>query len=587
MIVHRDINPQNILFNDAGTFVLAGFSLATLGRRKRGEWWEVRTYKYLAPEVLERQQEGSAADIWALGILCLDMLNLLPKVEVKEEADNFKLFRDFNWCGRVCALATRTGRLEMHGTVVKSHRNRISAKSLCNFLKSNPYPHTGGFRPSRNLLYALMREDPSYNHLNSDQLALYVNRCMEHGPPESAPSTSTSQQPVSPYQQPRSPYQQPTSSYQQPIFSNQQPRSPYQQPASPYQQPRSPYQQPISANQQPMSLYQQPTSPYQQLISPYQHPIFPYLQPTFQRQQLRSPYQQLISRYQQLIDFQSMVGWQLSDRSFVHESPDFLMRKLFILGADMERLRLDSRTGMRMMAGSEQIVAPTISMDRQSLATSAQAAAQPRSDMNRPRRRRGKWNEEETGAEQKEARTRATATDEKAKTISTGAKPGEMGTEVRVAPSTSTFGTDLRLGSSSEERPIGRGVASGQGIVRFSPLFRSPPTKGRGQSPHITGILNRPSGAAAQSRSPSLRQQESSSLLRVEHISPSQHRDRESPEPSTAFSRQVQAHMQQRQVKDAQPPVLPAPPPPSRESSRSSPWSLKTQPGSENSAEGK
>jgi hypothetical protein len=253
----------------------------------------------------------------------------------------------------------------------------------------------------------------------------------------------------------------------------------------------------------------------------------------------------------------------------------------------MERLRLDSRTGMRMMAGSEQIVAPTISIDRQSLATSAQAAAQPRSDMNRPRGRQRKLNEEETGAEQKEARTGATATDEKAKTIQTGAKPGEMGTEVRVAPSKSTFGTDLRLGSSSEEQPIGRGVASGQGIVRVSPPVRSSPTEGRRPSPRITGILNRPSSAAAQSRSPSLRQQESSSLLRVEQISPAQHRHRESPEPSTAFSRQVQAHMQQRQVKDARPPVLPAPPPPSRESSRSSPWSLKTQPGSENSAEGK
>ena len=232
---------------------------------------------------------------------------------------------------------------------------------------------------------------------------------------------------------------------------------------------------------------------------------------------------------------------------------------------------------MQTFAESERAAAPSTSTALPALATSVKAAAKPRfGPGNRAEKRRkakdakakekqaeaqagttsaeakavAEQNEAKAGIILAEAKAGATATKAKARAMATGTKPRAMGTEVNVAPSKSTSGRDLRLASSSEERPTDRGATSGQGGARASPLAKSQPIERKGQPLRISEILSRQSDAKAQSRSPSSRHFETSSLHRVEQVAPPQRRDRESPEPSSDSSRQVQTRMEQRKVKD-------------------------------------
>jgi Protein kinase domain len=381
-VVNRDINPKNILFSETNSFVLAGFSLARFGSLRPGEYWEKRNYRYLAPEVFERQPERTAVDVWALGILCLDMLNMLPKVEIDEDADNFALFQRLNWCDRMSALASRTGRLEMQITVVKEVNKRASANFLRQRMRSQQGLWSRSFRPSQSLLYALMRGDSSYSHLNKEKIVRYAGRYLGDHPSMSQPSNFASQQPISPYQQPISPYQQPISPYQQPIFPIQQSTLPFQQPISPYQQPMSPFQQPIL--------------PFQQPISPYQQPMSLFQQPTL-------PFQQPISLYQQTMGFRSPARTEVIARTGAQELADLHRRRLYILGAEMERLGLNSRIGMQALTGIEGTAAPSTSTALPFLAMSAEAAAESRSATDLPRGRRQRGKRVEAEAKQKEA----------------------------------------------------------------------------------------------------------------------------------------------------------------------------------------
>uniref|UniRef100_UPI00358EA5D4 serine/threonine-protein kinase MARK2-like n=1 Tax=Myxine glutinosa TaxID=7769 RepID=UPI00358EA5D4 len=68
-IVHRDIRPENFLYNNAGIVKLIDFSFAapfTHGKKFYDVW---DTPDYLAPEFTTRGYEGPPVDVWALGFL--------------------------------------------------------------------------------------------------------------------------------------------------------------------------------------------------------------------------------------------------------------------------------------------------------------------------------------------------------------------------------------------------------------------------------------------------------------------------------------------------------------------------------------
>jgi [calcium/calmodulin-dependent protein kinase] kinase len=72
--VHRDIKPQNILFDDKGKAKLADFGVASFVTNDNDTLFKMEgTYNFMAPELVSKNGLGSgysgrAADIWALGI---------------------------------------------------------------------------------------------------------------------------------------------------------------------------------------------------------------------------------------------------------------------------------------------------------------------------------------------------------------------------------------------------------------------------------------------------------------------------------------------------------------------------------------
>uniref|UniRef100_D8PXV4 non-specific serine/threonine protein kinase n=1 Tax=Schizophyllum commune (strain H4-8 / FGSC 9210) TaxID=578458 RepID=D8PXV4_SCHCM len=92
-VYHRDIKPENILVSgDRRTWYLTDFGLATPNRTSSGAG--IGTHSYMAPEVLGSPEFSraviwnTAADVWALGITLLAVLNSAlpwPRAERKEK----------------------------------------------------------------------------------------------------------------------------------------------------------------------------------------------------------------------------------------------------------------------------------------------------------------------------------------------------------------------------------------------------------------------------------------------------------------------------------------------------------------------
>lgn len=127
MILHRNIDPHNILFNRINHFTLAGFGLATFGHPPKGEHGgPARSYIYMPPEVYRPdEEETTAVDLWALGILCLDMLALLPSI--KESHCNYDTMKDLPLSDYLCELAKNLDKPEVEMMVVRRVAERFPA----------------------------------------------------------------------------------------------------------------------------------------------------------------------------------------------------------------------------------------------------------------------------------------------------------------------------------------------------------------------------------------------------------------------------------------------------------------------------
>jgi eukaryotic-like serine/threonine-protein kinase len=80
-IVHRDVKPSNVLFDDQGECYLADFGIArAVGAAHLTDSHEfVGTAAYLAPEQIEDRSTGPAADVYALGLVLLECLTGEPE----------------------------------------------------------------------------------------------------------------------------------------------------------------------------------------------------------------------------------------------------------------------------------------------------------------------------------------------------------------------------------------------------------------------------------------------------------------------------------------------------------------------------
>jgi len=82
-IVHRDVKPSNVLFDEESDCYLADFGIArAMGAAHMTDTNEfVGTAAYLAPEQLEDGTPGPPADVYALGLVLLECLSGRPEYE--------------------------------------------------------------------------------------------------------------------------------------------------------------------------------------------------------------------------------------------------------------------------------------------------------------------------------------------------------------------------------------------------------------------------------------------------------------------------------------------------------------------------
>ena len=95
-IIHRDLKPANLLIDKKGSIKMADFGLArAFNYPLRAYTHEIVTLYYRAPEILLGSPEyGCAVDVWSLGTILAEMVNLTPLFKGDSEIDQlYKIFR--------------------------------------------------------------------------------------------------------------------------------------------------------------------------------------------------------------------------------------------------------------------------------------------------------------------------------------------------------------------------------------------------------------------------------------------------------------------------------------------------------------
>jgi eukaryotic-like serine/threonine-protein kinase len=79
-MVHRDVKPGNIMCGANGRVFLTDFGIVRLiGRTRLTQHGTIGTGSYLAPEQVRGEDVGTAADIYALGLVLLECLTGAPE----------------------------------------------------------------------------------------------------------------------------------------------------------------------------------------------------------------------------------------------------------------------------------------------------------------------------------------------------------------------------------------------------------------------------------------------------------------------------------------------------------------------------
>jgi len=73
-ILHRDVKPENLLFDESGRIKLVDFGLARVTGEVDRPWATGGTMAYMSPEQLEGGPVDGRSDLWSLGVVLFEML---------------------------------------------------------------------------------------------------------------------------------------------------------------------------------------------------------------------------------------------------------------------------------------------------------------------------------------------------------------------------------------------------------------------------------------------------------------------------------------------------------------------------------
>ncbi|XP_057440729.1 phosphoenolpyruvate carboxylase kinase 2-like [Lotus japonicus] len=88
-IAHRDVKPDNILFDESGNLKVADFGFAEWCGEGRSMSGVVGTPYYVAPEVVMRKEYTEKVDVWSAGVVLYAMLSGIPPFDGDSPEDIF------------------------------------------------------------------------------------------------------------------------------------------------------------------------------------------------------------------------------------------------------------------------------------------------------------------------------------------------------------------------------------------------------------------------------------------------------------------------------------------------------------------
>lgn len=131
-IAHRDIKPDNILFNDRNVLKLADFGSAHCFHNGELMNGVVGTPFYVAPEVLAGKKYDEKVDIWSAGVILYVMLAGVPPFYGESTSEIFDavIRGNLRFPSRIFQAVSPAAKGLIRGMICKDVSRRFSAQQV-------------------------------------------------------------------------------------------------------------------------------------------------------------------------------------------------------------------------------------------------------------------------------------------------------------------------------------------------------------------------------------------------------------------------------------------------------------------------